>query len=109
MRRDIHAHPELGRMEFRTTERVAARLSEAGLSPKVLPGGSGVICDVGSGDPVVALRADIDALPIDDEKVDCTYRSTIQGVAHACGHDVHTAALVGVGLVLAELARNGQV
>jgi amidohydrolase len=109
LRRDLHAHPELGRRETRTTGLVAQRLSEAGLSPRVLPGGSGLICDIGEGGPVVALRADIDALPIDDEKEGCAYRSTIKGVAHACGHDMHTAILVGVGLVLAELARDGEV
>ena len=109
LRRDLHAHPELGRRETRTTRLVAERLAEAGLRPQLLPGGSGVICDIGQGEPVVALRADIDALPIDDEKEACPYRSTVKGVAHACGHDMHTAILVGVGLVLTELAREGEV
>jgi len=106
LRRDIHAHPELGRLELRTTELVRKRLADAGLSPAVLPGGSGVICDIGHGDCLVALRADIDALPIDDEKVDSPYRSVTPGACHACGHDMHTAIMVGVGLVLAELARD---
>jgi amidohydrolase len=106
-RRDIHAHPELGRLERRTTLKLADRLTAAGLNPRPLPGGAGLICEIGHGEPVVALRADLDALPIDDEKVDSPYRSTVQGVCHACGHDVHTTILLGVGLVLAELARTG--
>ncbi|HVQ19225.1 MAG TPA: amidohydrolase [Actinomycetes bacterium] len=103
-RRDLHAHPELGRQEWRTTAAINDRLVAAGLTPTLLPG-SGVVCDIGHGEPVVALRADIDALPIDDEKVGVPYRSTVPGVCHACGHDVHTAVLLGVGLILAELAR----
>ncbi|MEO8328616.1 MAG: amidohydrolase, partial [Candidatus Nanopelagicales bacterium] len=56
LRRDIHSHPELGRHELRTTELVRKRLSDAGLSPVVLPSGSGLVCDIGHGDPLVALR-----------------------------------------------------
>ncbi|WP_424529163.1 amidohydrolase [Sphaerisporangium viridialbum] len=106
-RRDLHAHPELGFVEHRTTERIAARLSEAGLVPTPLPRGTGLICDIGSGDgPTVALRADIDALPLQDEK-EVPYRSTITGVCHACGHDVHTSIVLGTGLFLAEQAAAG--
>ncbi|GAA1557327.1 M20 family metallopeptidase [Kribbella sancticallisti] len=105
IRRDLHAHPELGWHEVRTTEFLERRLTAAGLSPRVLPTGTGLICDIGSGDTCVALRADIDALPVPDA-VDSTWRSTIDGVAHACGHDVHTAALLGAGLVLAGMARD---
>jgi amidohydrolase len=112
IRRDLHAHPELGRQEVRTTTVIHERLAAAGLTPRVLPGGSGVVCDIGSGSPgvrTVALRADIDALPIDDEKKGVAYRSTVPGVCHACGHDVHTAVLIGVGVVLAELATRGEL
>lgn len=56
---------------------------------------------------MLALRADIDALPIPDTKSDCAYRSTVPGRAHACGHDVHTTVVLGAGLVLAELHRQG--
>ncbi|GII88652.1 peptidase [Sphaerisporangium siamense] len=106
-RRDLHAHPELGFVEHRTTGRIAARLTEAGLDPVPLPRGTGLICDIGSGDgPTVALRADIDALPLPDEK-DVPYRSTVNGVCHACGHDVHTAIVLGAGLFLARQARAG--
>jgi amidohydrolase len=106
VRRDLHAHPELGWHEVRTTELLVRRLTEAGLSPRVLPTGTGLICDIGSGDTCVALRADIDALPVPDA-VEVPWRSTIDGAAHACGHDVHTAALLGAGLVLAGMARDG--
>ncbi|MCU0266287.1 MAG: amidohydrolase, partial [Actinomycetia bacterium] len=104
LRRDLHAHPELGRAEVRTTRVVRDRLAAAGLQPRVLPGGSGLVCDVGIGESAVALRADLDALPLPDEK-DVPYRSTVPGRCHACGHDVHTAILVGAGLVLAELGQ----
>ena len=108
VRRDLHAHPELGWHEVRTTEVLERRLAEARLSPRVLPTGTGLICDIGSGDSCVALRADIDALPVPDA-VESPWRSTINGVAHACGHDVHTSALLGAGLVLAGMARDGQL
>jgi amidohydrolase len=108
VRRDLHAHPELGWHEVRTTEVLERKLVEAGLSPRVLPTGTGLICDVGSGDSCVALRADIDALPVSDA-VEAPWRSTIDGVAHACGHDVHASALLGAGLVLAGMARDGRL
>ena len=106
IRRDLHAHPELGWHEVRTTELIRQRLTAAGLSPQVLPTGTGVICDIGSGDTCIALRADIDALPVPDG-VDSPFRSSQEGVAHACGHDVHTAALLGAALVLARMAAEG--
>lgn len=106
-RRDLHMHPELAFAEYRTTQRVAERLTAAGLVPSVLPRGTGLLCDVGSGDgPTVALRADIDALPVPDEK-DVPYSSTVPGVCHACGHDVHTAILLGTSLFLAQQAEAG--
>jgi len=106
LRRDLHAHPELGWHEVRTTEVLERVLTDAGLSPRVLPTGTGLICDIGSGDSCVALRADIDALPVPDG-VEAPWRSTSEGVAHACGHDIHTAGLVGAALVLAGMARDG--
>ena len=102
LRRDLHAHPELGRQEFRTTERIVALLQAAGLSPRVLAGGTGVVCDVGSTPATIGLRADLDALPVADGK-DVPYRSRVDGVCHACGHDVHVTCVVGAGLVLARL------
>lgn len=108
VRRHIHANPELSGEEQATAQYIAGKLREAGLEPRLIPGGNGVLCDVGEGDRVVALRADIDALPLDDPK-DVPYRSTVPGVCHACGHDVHTTVLLGVGLMLAELHRAGSL
>ncbi|WP_017571330.1 M20 family metallopeptidase [Nocardiopsis halotolerans] len=104
-RRDLHMHPELAFAEHRTTGRIAERLRDVGLKPQELPQGTGLICDIGSGTgPLVALRADIDALPLTDEK-DVPYRSTVPGVAHACGHDVHTTIVLAAGIFLAQLER----
>lgn len=108
-RRDLHMHPELGHQEVRTTGAIAKRLEEAGLRPRVLSMGTGLVCDIGTPDParpMLALRADIDALPIPDTKT-VEYRSTVPDRAHACGHDVHTASVLGAGLVLADLHRAG--
>ncbi len=107
IRRDIHAHPEVGNHEHRTTALVVDTLEQAGLVAKVLPIGTGAYCDVlpaGFDDSagLVGLRADLDALPITDAK-DVPYASTVPGVCHACGHDVHTTIVLGVGLVLARL------
>jgi amidohydrolase len=110
-RRDLHAHPELGYHEHRTTSRVALRLAAAGLRPVTLPKGTGLVVDIGdetAGGPLVALRADLDALPIADEK-NVPYRSTASGVCHACGHDVHTTVLLGAGLFLAGQAAAGSL
>ncbi|QFR97962.1 amidohydrolase [Streptomyces tsukubensis] len=111
-RRDLHMHPELGNQEFRTTEAIKARLEEAGLAPRVLAIGTGLVCDIGDRDaegvrPMLALRGDIDALPIPDTKTGTAYRSTAPGRAHACGHDVHATVVLGAGLVLADLDRRG--
>ena len=102
LRRHLHAHPEPSGAEFETTDLIVERLTAAGLAPRVLPSGTGVVCDVGGGDdpPRVALRGDIDALPMDDEK-DVSYRSRRPGLSHACGHDVHTVMVIGAGLALA--------
>ncbi|MFZ5852746.1 MAG: amidohydrolase [Actinomycetota bacterium] len=108
VRRDLHAHPELGRAEVRTTRVLRERLTAAGLRPRVLPTGTGLLCDVGDAGRLVALRADLDALPVPDAK-DVPYRSTQPGVCHACGHDVHAAAVLGAGLVCADLAAAGRL
>ncbi|MGZ3101056.1 M20 family metallopeptidase [Streptomyces sp. H72] len=115
-RRDLHMHPELGNQEFRTTAAIKERLERAGLKPRVLPVGTGLICDIGTntdsgqwtgGPRMLALRADIDALPIPDTKSECAYRSQVPDRAHACGHDVHTTVVLGTGLVLAALYEQG--
>lgn len=102
LRRHLHAHPELSGQEHATTDTVATCLAALGLEPTRLRSGTGLVCDIGSGSPVVALRADIDALAMVDGK-DVPYRSQVDGVAHACGHDVHTTVLVGVAHVLVRL------
>lgn len=107
-RRDLHRHPELSRREHRTTARIAERLAAAGLEPEVLPMGTGLVCDVGSGPVLTALRADIDALAITEE-TGLPFASEEPGVCHACGHDVHTTALIGAALALAELDRDGRL
>jgi amidohydrolase len=100
-RRHIHRYPELGRQEYATTQFVAERLADAGLNPKVLPGGTGLTCDVGpEHEPRIALRADLDALPM-AERTGTPYESTMPNVAHACGHDAHTTILLGAALALA--------
>jgi amidohydrolase len=109
LRRDLRRHPELGWAETRTTKLVVDRLRAAGLEPTVMSRGTGVICDVGTSDgrvPRIGLRGDIDALPIQDE-TDGDHRSMVDGVCHACGHDVHTAIILGAGLALADLAAAG--
>ncbi len=103
IRRHLHAHPELSHREHRTAALVVRELSAVGLRPRLLPQGNGVICDVGEGGPTVALRADLDALPLTDVK-DVEYRSTVPGACHACGHDVHTTVLLGAAKALARLA-----
>ncbi|MFG3100441.1 M20 family metallopeptidase [Streptomyces sp. NPDC048182] len=115
-RRDLHMHPELGNQEFRTTAAIKERLERAGLKPRVLPVGTGLICDIGTdsgqwagGPRMLALRADIDALPIPDTKTECAYRSIVPDRAHACGHDVHTTVVLGTGLVLAALHAEGRL
>jgi amidohydrolase len=110
LRRDLHAHPELARTEQRTRQVVAQRLAAAGLTPRELTG-TGLVVDVGAaphGARRVALRADMDALPVPDT---CgqDFASQVRGVSHACGHDLHTTAVVGAGLVLAALADAGQL
>jgi amidohydrolase len=99
-RRSLHSLPELGRAERRSTEMVARRLMAAGLEPRTLPGGTGLVCDIGYGERCVALRADLDALPL-QEDTGLPFASTVPGTMHACGHDAHTAMVLGAGLALA--------
>jgi amidohydrolase len=99
-RRDLHRHPEVAFAEHRTTDRLLEWLTGFGLTPRRLKVGTGVVCDVGTGPAFIALRADIDALPLPDVK-DVEYASQNAGVCHACGHDAHTAILLGVAAGLA--------
>jgi amidohydrolase len=103
-RRELHSHPEVGYAEYRTTDLIITVLTSFGLAPQRLSIGTGVICDIGDGPDFVALRADIDALPLPDSKP-VSYVSQNAGVCHACGHDVHTAILLAVAGCLARAER----
>lgn len=111
LRRYFHTYPELSGQEYNTQRRIIAELESIGLTPR-MAAGTGVIADiVGEGPgPMVAVRADIDALPVQDE-IDKPYRSQNHGVCHSCGHDGHIAMVLGVAKVLSELKRelNGTV
>lgn len=102
MRRDLHRHPEVSWTERRTTYRIAEALSESGLDPVVRSDLVGLTVEVGTGEPIVGFRADIDALPIHEE-TGLPFRSQIDGVMHACGHDAHGAIAVGIARTLAML------
>lgn len=95
MRRDLHIHPELSWKETRTSATVARELKALGLHPKEGVAGTGVYADIGEGGPLIALRADMDALPIQEE-TEVPFASQTPGVMHACGHDAHTACLIAV-------------
>jgi amidohydrolase len=107
-RRWLHARPETSRNEHETTAALVERLMVEGLAPRALSSGTGLVCDIGHSGPIVALRADIDALAMHDAK-DVPYRSLHDGACHACGHDVHTSIVLGAGLILRELIESGRV
>lgn len=105
-RRRLHSQPELSRVEHETTTFLAGQLTEIGLQPRLLPAGTGLICDIDPGGAAsarprrtVALRADIDALPL-NETTGLPFASTVEGAAHSCGHDAHTAILLGAAKAL---------
>ncbi|MGP1681714.1 MAG: amidohydrolase, partial [Giesbergeria sp.] len=102
-RRDIHAHPELGFEETRTSDLVAAKLAAFGCAVHRGLGKTGVVGTLraGSGVRTLGLRADMDALPIDEGNT-FEHRSTNQGKMHACGHDGHTTMLLGAARYLAQ-------
>ena len=117
-RRRLHARPEVSWAEVETTAAVIDRLAVAGLKPAPLPDSTGLACDLDTGapspfdaasgdQPIVALRADLDALAMEDDK-DVAYRSTRPGVAHACGHDVHTTVVLGAALALTAAVERGE-
>jgi amidohydrolase len=105
IRRDIHANPELGFEEIRTAGVVARELSRLGIAHQTGIGRTGVVglIEGGRPGPVLAIRADMDALPI-EERTGLPFASTKPGLMHACGHDIHTTTLIGVATVLKELA-----
>src|SRR5690606_9695102 len=98
----LHAHPELSYEEYETSRYVAERLKSFGIEEVKTLATTGLVAEIKGRNPdkkTVALRADMDALPI-HEKNDVTYKSTKPGVMHACGHDVHTASLLGSARIL---------
>lgn len=104
-RRYLHANPEVSGCEFATAAYIAKALRAAGLHPRLTPQGNGLVCDVGApgcDTPTIAIRADLDALPIQDLKP-VSYRSTVANVCHACGHDLHATVALGVACALAEV------
>ena len=115
LRRDLHRHPELSYREERTAAIAAKALAELGMEPRTGVARTGVVGEMVAGPgpegdqgPTVALRADMDALPIQEEN-ETDYTSTVPGAMHACGHDAHTAALVGAARILAREAREGRL
>lgn len=105
IRRDLHAHPELAHEEVRTSGVVARELARIGVTHRTEVGGTGVmgVIETGRPGPTVLLRADMDALPI-EERTGLPFASTVPGKMHACGHDIHTATLIGVAEVLQGIA-----
>ncbi|WP_096439128.1 M20 metallopeptidase family protein [Alteribacter populi] len=103
-RRDLHMYPELSHQEVNTPKKIAEFLSNLGLEVRTGVGEKGVVGYLKGGKPgkTVALRADFDALPIQEEN-DVEYKSRVPGVMHACGHDIHTSALLGVAKALSEV------
>lgn len=101
-RRDIHVHPELGFQEFRTAKLVAETLTSMGIEAETGVGKTGVVARIGEGRPAIGIRADMDALPILEEN-EVPYASQTPNVMHACGHDAHTAILLGVAKMLNEM------
>lgn len=105
IRRHVHSNPELSFQEFETAKYIAAKLREFGLNPTEGIANTGVSALIEGKNPtkkVIALRADIDALPIIEQN-DVPYKSQVEGVMHACGHDVHTSSLLGTANILNQL------
>ncbi len=102
LRRHFHAHPELSGQEYQTAALVAGELRKSGWQVQEAVGKTGVVAEMGNKNgPVVCLRVDMDALPI-EERTGLDYSSSIQGLMHACGHDLHTCIGLGVAKVLAK-------
>ena len=107
-RRDIHTHPELGFQEKRTAARIVEVLEPLGYHLRTGVGRTGVVAELGSGSPVVAIRADMDALPIQETNA-VPYASLTPGVMHACGHDTHVAMALGVATLLSKETFSGTI
>lgn len=107
-RRDFHRYPELGFQETRTAACIAEEMEALGYHVRTGVGHTGIVAELGQGHPVFAIRADMDALPI-QEANEVSYASQIPGVMHACGHDAHIAIALGTATLLAEAAFPGTV
>lgn len=106
-RRDLHRHPELGFQETRTAGIVASRLRDLGLEPRTGVGRTGVVADFPGSGPRILLRADMDALPLEEES-SAPYASSVPGRMHACGHDGHVSIALALAARLAAAARDGE-
>ena len=99
-RRDFHKYPELSFEEHLTSKKIGEELKKMGMNPKMKIGKTGVVSDLRFGEgPIIALRADMDALPL-QEKGNLSFKSKHKGIMHACGHDAHMAMLLGVAKTL---------
>ena len=109
-RRELHQNPELSGQEVETTARLRQWLTKAGITPLPYALQTGVVAEIGTGKKLIALRADIDALPI-EERSGVPFSSQRAGVMHACGHDIHTSVILGAALKLKEreASLNGRV
>ena len=102
-REHLHRNPELSFEEYKTSSYISGVLDEIGIAYKGgIGGGTGIVAEIGSGSKTIALRADIDALPIQEEG-EHDYKSQNEGIMHACGHDVHTSCLIGAAMILKEM------
>lgn len=108
IRRTVHAHPEYGFQEHATARLIAGTLKELGMRVRTNVAKTGVIGEIGSGSPVIAIRADMDALPI-KEATGLPFASRVPNMMHACGHDAHVACALGAAMLLAKESLNGTV
>jgi amidohydrolase len=107
-RRDLHMHPELAFEETRTAARVTDEMQAMNYRVRPHVGRTGVVAELGTGRPIIAIRADMDALPIQEQN-DVPYASQVPGVMHACGHDAHVACALGAASLLREQDFTGTV
>ena len=107
-RRDFHMHPELGFGETRTAAKISEIMGSMGYRVRTGVGKTGVVAEFGEGKPVVAIRADMDALPLKDGK-DVSYKSQNEGIMHACGHDAHVAIAMGAAKLLTKEKFSGTI
>ena len=106
--KNLHRKPELSHEEYETTRRIREILQEHDIKILDLPLKTGLVAEIGNGKPIIALRCDIDALPINEE-TNLPYKSESAGKMHACGHDFHTATILGTALLLNESVIDGTI